>query len=239
MEISFDPKKITRFFVFIATCLILIHIPLQIYRVSTEGGDTLFGLGFLFDLDHEQSFPAFYSSVALLFSSILLGIVYLAKLKTKATFSNHWLSMATIFLFLSLDEALLFHERLTPPFKEFLHASGFLYSTWIVPYAILVIAFVSVFLEFIFHLPKKTRREFVIAGLVFVMGAIGFESISAIRYDALQTTIDPFYILLSTIEEALEMAGVILFIHALTSYIHSELPDLRIIFSSAKPKNLD
>jgi len=75
-------------------------------------------------------------------------------------------------------------------------------------------------------LPKKTLKFFIIAGVVFLTGAVGLELIGG-RVEELygipvEKTFDNsanvLFKFLYTCEEFLEMLGIIIFIYALTSY---------------------
>ena len=57
----------------------------------------------------------------------------------------------------------------------------------------------------------------VIAGLVFVSGAIGFDVLGHRQWELHGRSNLP-YVILYTVEEFLEMLGVIIFIYALTTY---------------------
>ena len=47
-----------------------------------------------------------------------------------------WTRLALVFVYLSLDEALSFHERLNRPVRDLLDTSGALYYAWVIPYAL-------------------------------------------------------------------------------------------------------
>ena len=72
------------------------------------------------------------------------------------------------------------------------------------------------------RLPDKTRLVFFMSGALYVGGAIGFELIEGCFVE--QQRIDNLiysltYSMLITVEESLEMGGVILFIWALLVYL--------------------
>jgi len=72
---------------------------------------------------------------------------------------------------------------------------------------------------------------FIIAGVIFVTGAIGLDFVSELYYQKGQ--LDLTYVIISTFEETQEMVGILIFIYALMSYIDSELigPCLRMTSS--------
>ena len=69
----------------------------------------------------------------------------------------------------------------------------------------------------------------IAAGSVFVAGAIGMD-LFGVRYLEQQDGADMIYAMMTTIEEFLELLGVIVFIYALLSYLrsHTEVIQLRI-----------
>lgn len=233
MDIVLKPKSVARFFALIVIGLGLAHVAR--YLLLFYFGRS-FGL-FLFDLDREQTIPNLYSSVALLFCSVLLTIIAFAKKSgSKAAFLQ-WLGLSGIFLFLSIDESVSIHEQFIQPLRTALHTSGFLYFPWLIPYSIFVIVVFLVYLKFLISLPTKTRLLFLIAASIYLTGAMGLELLGGYQADTYgQKNIT--YIVLISIEEILEMTGIVVFIYAITSYISSMLPNLRLRVSSEKDNGL-
>ncbi|WP_299412084.1 hypothetical protein [Acaryochloris sp. IP29b_bin.148] len=94
-----------------------------------------------FNINHEKSFPTLFSVFILQVCSLLLAFIsYLVKVQ-KDKFLRHWQGLSLIFLFLSVDEALSFHERLIEPIRNLTGVSGFFHFAWVIPAMILLIAF--------------------------------------------------------------------------------------------------
>jgi hypothetical protein len=210
------------------------------YMLGDEG---LLSLLRLFDVGEEGSIPTWYSSFTLLLSSVLLALIAVAKRRRRDRYSLHWLGLSIILLLLSMDEVLHAHETLgggeiQPLLSNFLglSPSGFTYFFWVVPAAAFVLIFVLAYLGFLVRLPKQTRRLFLVAGTLFVLGALGFEMLSArivseygIENWASVGGIPKILVgLQTTIEEFLEMLGVAVFVYALLSYIGSYMKELTI-----------
>lgn len=85
-----------------------------------------------------------------------------------------------------------------------------------------------VFIKFIIHLDGKTRTMFLVAGVLYVGGAIGFEIIENLYADAYGQ--DIMYSMLQNLEEGMEMAGIIVFIAALLGYIGGNYGSLHFNF---------
>lgn len=230
MDIILKPKHVTIFFSFIVVCLTLAHIAGQCSVILLKDENIFQPLVPLFDLDLEQNFPTFYSSVSLLFCSFLLLIITFAKRNSGERYL-YWLGLAAIFLFLSADESIMIHERLGWRVRSALNTSGYLFYAWTIIYGIALIIFLLVYAKFIFNLPLRTRFLFIIAGSIYVLAAIGVELIEGRLLELYGENI--ISIVFRTIQELFEMTGIVVFIYALTSYIDSELKDLQLSIKSS------
>ncbi len=68
--------------------------------------------------------------------------------------SHGWFLMGWIFLFLSLDEGAQFRELFVSSLVRLrLDTTGIFYFAWTIPYLILVMLFVIVFISFLRRLP--------------------------------------------------------------------------------------
>jgi len=174
-------------------------------------------------VNYDGSIYTWYSTVVLLFSSILLATIRFAKIKAGASNVIYWTVLSVVFLFLSLDEASGIHNIAF----DFLFTNQHYHFSWVIPGAIFTIIFALSYLKFLFNLPPKTRNLFLFAGLIFVSGSIGLETIAneyvGLGKDAyLKNSYDPHgitYAVISTFEEFLEMIGIVIFIYALIDYI--------------------
>lgn len=70
---------------------------------------------------------------------------------------------------------------------------------------------------FIISLPSNTRNNVILAGILFVIGAVGFEMLEGLfRHSEIASMyLSSFFI---TIEELLENLGVVVFISTLLAY---------------------
>jgi len=232
MEMKFQPKKVALFLGIIIIFLILAHIVVK-FSTFYLGHDTVFGIVPLFDLDKEKNIPTFYSSVLLLFCSLLLAITaFVTKKKGKHDF-HYWIGLAVIFLFLSIDEFTTIHELLIEPLRSALNTSGFFYFAWVIPYGISVIIFLLLYLRFLINLPIRIRLLFIIAGVIYIAGAIGLELVGGYYYELQEGQRDLTYVIITSFEESLEMVGILIFIYALMLYIDSELNGLYLRITSS------
>jgi hypothetical protein len=169
-------------------------------------------------VDGEGNIPAWYSAMLLLVCALLLASITLAQRYQSGGKLAGWLLLTVIFLFLSLDEIAQFHELSIAPLRNRFEASGFFHYAWIVPAALCVVLFVLGYLRFLARLPARTRQLFLLAGAVYVAGALGAEAISG-KQASLHGEQNLTYHAIITVEELLEMSGVVLFIYALLDYI--------------------
>ena len=74
----------------------------------------------------------------------------------------------------------------------------------------------------------------MIAGSLYLGGAIGIEMLGG-RQAELHSFENLTYQLFAHLEESLEMAGVILFIHALLRYLAEQYPEIRLLTHKLRP----
>ena len=90
------------------------------------------------------------------------------------------------------------------------------------PFGFLVAIFLLSYTKFLFHLPVSTKKLFIAAAALYIGGAMGVEMLGG--YVASTTgQKNVSYVIVITIEESLEMLGIVVFIHALISYIKTYL----------------
>ena len=230
VKIETTPKRLSLAFGSIVAALVTAHVVTETIRFVT-GDNFLLGLVPLFSIGSDKNLPTFYSSFAILFCAILLTVIARAAGKDRATSVGYWYGMAAVFLFLALDEMLELHEKAIDPLREMFNASGLLYYTWVVPYGIGTLVFAAVYARFLLRLCRRTRILFVSAGAIYVLGAIGIEMLSGLYFESHGGS-NPVYVALQTVEETLEMAGIVIFIFALAEYLDRQFNGLQLVLSS-------
>jgi len=231
MEIKVDPKQVAVAFLWVAAVLTVINSVLLFFYFYLDD-DELFGLVGLFDLAIEGNIPTLYSAVAILFCSALLALITHTNWHKPDGKRFYWLGLTILFLFLAIDEGTAIHEAVGEYFERYLSATGFLYYMWVVPYGIATVVLGLVFFKFVWELPKNTRLHFIVAGTIFLTGVLGIEMLGAREAD-LHGTETVVYCMLYTLEEMLEMLGIILFIYALLSHLVQETGPLSIVLGRA------
>lgn len=221
-DIVLSASGIAGFLGTVVAALVALHALVQLARFAT-GNERLYGLVYLFGLGADGNLPTLYSTLALLLAAALLAVVALRSPAER----GYWWVLCAIFVFLALDESLELHEKLILPLREALHTTGLLYYAWVVPYGIAALLFALAYLRFLRRLPAQTALFFVIAGSVFVAGAVGMEMIGGLLAEQGHVG-QPAYVAAQTLEEALEMGGIVLFNYALADYISRHLGGLAI-----------
>lgn len=218
-RIVLRPTAIVRPLALLAVMLVLANIVTQVARLTTAH-DHLFGLVRLFSLDGEQTVPALFAVVLLFSAALLLTVIATLEKKRFAPDASKWAILAGGFMLMGMDESLSIHEAMIAPMRRMLGGEdlGIFYFAWVVPGIILVAALGLFFLRFLFRLPARTSVMFLIAATLYLGGAIGVELIEG-WYRESHGNRNLTYQALVSLEEGLEMAGVIAFIHALLDYL--------------------
>jgi len=249
MELTIYVKTVVRAMIVAVLIITLVSFAARSAMYMWGTGGYLHPLR-IFDVGEERSIPAWFESGQFLLCSILLALIAAAKKQRSDRYSLHWGVLSVIFLFLSADETVSIHEAIGQQSARLLHnttgftPSGPITFFWVVPGAIFVFIVLLAYLRFLADLPRSTRRSFLFAGALFVLGALGFEMLSAqvssssggianffgmelglSRHSA--SALPKVMIGLQTcVEEMFEMLGLTAFVYALLAYIRSYVEDI-------------
>ncbi|WP_299101090.1 hypothetical protein [uncultured Winogradskyella sp.] len=184
----------------------------------------------LFSVNLEANLPTYFSALVLLGDAILLAfIAYGCKALGEKFW--HWLGLSAIFVFISLDEMIQIHEQFRAPMEALFNTSGLLYFAWFIPYVAVVIILGIAYFKFMMRLPKRILKLFILAGVLFVSGAVGMEMLGGMHAEVHgEETIT--YALMFTFEEFLEMSGAAVFFYALISYVEMKFKSIQFNFGS-------
>jgi hypothetical protein len=208
----------------------------------------------LFDVGEERSIPTWFESILFLLCSLLLAVVAVAKKQRNDRYSLHWSVLSIILLLLSLDEVASIHEAIGQQSERLLHNTtgltpgGAIKFFWVVPGAIFVIIVLLAYLRFLADLPQTTRRLFLFAGALFVLGALGIEMLTAqvvsssgpianwiesssgglVGRESASAIPTILKGLQTSVEEMFEMLGLTAFVYALLAYIRSYVEDISV-----------
>ncbi len=201
----------------IAIGLVVASVVVQVWGHLLPAGRSD-GIVQMFNLDAETNLPTYFTSLLLVLAAFLSagigGVVRARGDKWK----RHWYGLVVVLLYLSIDEALQLHERVIEPVRLALGLGGWLYFAWIIPASLLLLVFLLLYARFFRSQPPLLRRGLLWAGLLYVGGAIGFELVGGHHFERFGPD-NLGYVAITTLEEGLELAGIVVLIHALTQYL--------------------
>jgi hypothetical protein len=230
-EVAFNvrPMRVARFLVCAVAIVTTVGTiaNLAIFHVAPSPDHALAKFLHRFDLGFEPSIPAWLSSLGLLTCAILLGLIAIVKRRATEPFVISWTVLALLFVCLSLDEAIMIHEMVDTAMVSWFDTTGIFYFAWVLPGILFVAIVALVNIKFLLHLDRQTRLLFIASGALFVGGAIGMElfagvvvekyGVASVRHTAVQS-----------VEESLEMLGVVLFIYALLKHLSQQVRSVRL-----------
>lgn len=219
-------KKTTQILSWAAVVLTFIHIFFKVIFFTT-GHNYVYGIMPFFGMDNEGTIPTMFS--AYLFSTCFCFLFLIAQItkKQQGRYYLHWLFLSFLFIYLALDEAIAIHEFIGQQISHRFEMNGILLYAWIVPYGCMIIVLMGLYFNWFIHLPQMTKIQFSLSGAIFLLGSMGLEMLEG-YYHQLHGFMSITYQSLVTVEECLEMAGLIFFINALMKYIKNQFPDLSV-----------
>ncbi len=233
-SICITPKVFSRIFLFMVWVMIMSGTlaNFAIYHVVADSTGNFADVLRRFDLGHEPSIPNYYSAVAILIAAGLLGVIgYLDDLKGVKGAKN-WYLLAVVCFALSIDEAVQFHEMIDSLIGLFVQSSGVLFLPWVVVGAAFAFLVAIRFIPFIASRSKRTLKIFMVAGFVFLVGALGMEMVASLIFAQAGSEELGVATLSHTIsqccEEFLEMIGIVIFLYGLTDYLATNYSSIEI-----------
>lgn len=181
----------------------------------------------------EYNVPSAYNALLFLLATLLLWLTGRVARRRGDPFARTWTGLAGLSLFLTLDEYFALHDKLGAPIRELLGVGGVLYYAWVIPYGLLVLVVALLLVRFLRHLPPGLRTALLLAGGLYVMGALGLELFEA-RIEAgageagLDRAAQVSMALLIGAEELLEISALVLLIAALLGHLRRTAPGLAL-----------
>ena len=211
--IPVDAARTTRALLWIASGLALLHATAMVLWFTDTLPVNRWLYIAVFDLDEEESIGTWFSTLILFGAGALTILAGRLSSHDDRRWARHWTLLGAGFVLLAVDEVAGFHETVNTLVRS---------THWTAFGAGVVALSGLAFLPFLRGLPRRTRNMFIVAGAVYVGGAVGVEAATIYheRNDLLNTL---GYNLWTAVEEFMEMAGVILFIRALLSHVEVEL----------------
>lgn len=217
------PASVLRVLSLITLLLIAAGLAVQVLQ-HLMGYESAYNFIPLFNLGLEKNIPTFFSTVILLISAVLLAFIALLKSQEQDRFALRWAILSFIFLFLSVDEAAQIHEATGYILQRFTGKGEGIFSfLWVIPYGLLMIVFVAYYIPFLIHLPRKTKILMLLSGVIYVGGALGTEFI-----EGWYGKVDFVHGLIVTLQESLEIIGIVVFIYTLLRYMRGSASEMSI-----------
>ena len=242
VSLGVHPTRIARLLMtIVGTLLVMNGVGIYLNIVRKVDSSTVKKLFAFFDLNTEANVPTFFNAFLLLFAALLLFVVAWqdSHRPSSAYRAKYWRFLGACFLLLSVDEAVEFHEWVGIMMKIVFayNFPGIFYYAWIIPYALLLLGGFLFIKNFLFGLPAAVRNRFVLAGIMFVGGAMGLEMLEAQHADATGSLTNPqtlYFAGLYSLEEVLEMSAVVLFVHTLLRYLAAAQDQLVLNIRSSR-----
>ena len=217
--IQIRAAAVTKFLYALTAVLTAVHITVLViyYWVDDE---EKFDFIRLVDMDYEGNLPTLFSVLLFFLAAGLFWLLGRWQKFLSARTSIHpgdqfgWFGLSAIFVFLGADEGAKLHEQVGDFMERYIEAEGFLYFPWIVPYVAVFTVLVVIYLPFFFRLSRTTRKSLSLSAFLFLLGAVIFDSLGG--WEAYRNgTTTKLYSMLYTVEEVLEMTGLIVLIQTL------------------------
>lgn len=206
LKYSLTPKCATKIFIW----LILVELFFcTIYFADFILNEPIWRIHELFNLDEEANIPAWFSTIQL-FMIGLIAILTAQSQHYKSPPSKRGLTFFGLgFIYLSLDEGAVIHEKLTYEFHNHPWVPYFdgTHGIWIVVYGCIGIVVLLLLARDLWAICKTLRREaliFIVGMIIFLAGAGGSETITYFYIDKTNPMVYTCEVIL---EEFLEMLG--------------------------------
>jgi hypothetical protein len=170
-----------------------------------------------FHMDHEFNIPTIYSAAQLASCAFALHYARQADVRHR----RGWTLLSRVFAFLAFDELFQLHELFVHSSLRF-YVHPALANTWVIPYGLFVICIFLRLRPFLRNINQGLRAQIVAAGAIYCFGALGMEMIDSFMVRSGLIRLKSFWHGLNIgIEESLEIAGVSIFLLAISRYLIS------------------
>ena len=213
LQFRLDPRSVALKLAAVAFVLVLLNM-LSAWLWTDDGLDVVsYRYLNMFDLDEEEGFGTWFSVILLLGAGQLCLLIARRARRAADGLWGYWLVLGLGFHYLSVDEIAGMHEFLNTYGDDLLGLS----ERW-TTYALFGVAALAIaYLPFLYLLSQRGQRKtlalLVLSGFLYVGGAVGAEKLSP--SDPELFTLMAYNVGWISLEEGLEMAGVILLIYTL------------------------
>lgn len=189
---------------------------------------------YIFDVNFEKSVPTVFNYLLHLACAITVLLVTLLRRRASGSYEWRWILLALLFVYTSFDEILVLHERIGVRLQEHFHPTGALFYAWVVPGAAFALLVGILELKLVMGLPPPIRKLAIASACVFLGGALGVEMLGSEEFwEHMAHTLR--LELLASLEEAMEMSGLSLFIYAMLRYVQEYLGGMGLVLPPRAP----
>ncbi|MGO1284442.1 MAG: hypothetical protein ACTHWF_01690 [Brachybacterium sp.] len=191
----------------VAVMIIVISLVFLLAHQRTTGllSQNLHTVFWYFDVGREYNMATWYNSGLWL----LMGVVAAVIACSRPVRRGAWWLVAAIALFASVDEYLEVHERLDLPADRLLEHLPFdLGFSWVLFGAPIALVIGLLLLRLVLDLPARVRNGLIFGAALFLLGAIGVESVNGMILAGNDHIVNNAFIYGTMLEELLEMSGV-------------------------------
>lgn len=225
-------RCVGRWYATIFVVLLVVH--LISWALEAMGYPSQLGIHARVNFDTEASLPAMFAALSLFTCGLLLGLIAAQIAARNRPYIWRWRLLAAVFVFLAIDEAVSIHELIGDVLERFVDEGGIFSFFWIVPYGILASLGATIYWPWVRSLLPSIRKRFVLAAVLYFLGAIGMEMVGAWLFDNKLAGTN-WYTLAITVEESLEFAGVGVFLCALIDQLRELRASATIDFTNGDP----
>jgi len=173
----------------------------------------------LFDVNAEANVPTWFTVALLVLAAGAAAAAGLVASRSAPRAARFFLALAVVLLLLSLDELAGLHERLGALGAAVTSGSA-LHFAWVVPGAALAGLLLVALLVGGRSVPRTVRRQLAVALAIYLTGALLVEAVSG---QVLVARGDrAAYLLVTGVEELLEMLGVLLVLRAVLGSVRAQ-----------------
>ena len=215
---EWDPKRVTIKLSIWAGVLVVLNMLCHLMWHEDAWDITRYRYVEMLDLDEEKGFGTWFATLILFFSARLLFLIASDSKARADGLHVWWKVLACGFMYLSLDEVAGFHEYVNAYNEDFFEGAEHedRWWTWYLKWVVLVVGIA--FLPFLWKLRWRVALLMGIAGGIYLGGAMGIEV-----WSPHDDTGGFFYNFgWITIEEGMEMAGIVMFIYVLLDYLREQ-----------------
>lgn len=225
MNLELNATKTFRILIYGIGFLLALHL-FGLFLRGIFGKEAVESIIRIVNFADERNLPTLFTVLVMILNS--LGCLFVSR-------QNHpsvdpmrwgWIGLGLIFAFLAIDEFASIHEQISRKLEIAFGLTGPFLWTWVIPYSVLVLAVALLFARFLRRLPRATASRFIAAGVVYVTGALVLEMVEGAVWSAEHRDFTiPIMLTLVTVEETLEMLGMVLFFRGLLIHFRENIAE--------------